>query len=59
MTAEIIPFPEPPSYLDYCHSPEARDCANAIFEIFARHTPKAQAERRTRNILKRLEEATR
>ena len=54
MTAEIIPFPEPPSYLDYCHSPEDRYCANALFKILAKSRPKARAERITRNLMKRL-----
>ncbi len=56
MTADIIPFPKPPSYLDYCHSPEDRYNANAIFEILARHWPKARAERVTRNMLKKAVE---
>ena len=56
MTADIIPFPKPPSYLDYCHSPEARYHANAIFEIFARHWAKDRAERMTRDLLKKAVE---
>ncbi len=57
MTADIIPFPTPPSYLAYCNNPEQRDAANAIFELFAEEMSKASAERITRNMLKRLEEA--
>ena len=57
MTAEIIQFPTPPSYLEYCHGPEDRYHANAMFEILAGAMPDATAERITRNISKRLEEA--
>ncbi len=56
MSADIIPFPKSPNYLDHCHSPEQRDAANAMFEIFAGGMPDAKAECITRNILKRLEE---
>ena len=59
MTADIIPFPTPPNYLAYCHDPEQRDAANAMFEIFAGAMPDAEAERITRNILKRLDEDAR
>ncbi len=52
MSAEIIPFPTPPSYLDYCHSPEERDGANAIFELFAEDLPEAAAERVTCDLLR-------
>ena len=59
MSADIIPFPKSPNYLAYCHSPEQRDAANAMLEIFAGAMPDDEAERITRNILKRLEEAAR
>ena len=56
MTADIIPFLKSPNYLAYCHSPEQRDAANAMREIFAEAMPDAMAARITRNILKRLDE---
>ena len=52
MSAEIIPFPEPLSYLDHCHSPEERDDAKVIFELFAEDMPKIAAERVTCDLLK-------
>ncbi len=52
MSADIIPFPKSPNYLAYCHSPEQRDAANAIFELFAEDMPEAAAERVTCDLLR-------
>ncbi len=39
MSAEIIPFPEPRSYVDYCPSPEKRDIARRMYKQLAEDMP--------------------
>ncbi len=52
MSAEIIPFPKPPSYLDYCRSPRSRKNTRKIFKHLAEIMPEAEAERMTMDLLK-------
>ncbi len=56
MSAEIIPFPEPRSYLDYCRSPEKRDIARRMYKQLAEDMPEAAAERITMDLMKGSEE---
>ncbi len=57
MSAEIIPFPKPPSYLHYCRSPRSQKNARKIFKRLAEIMPEAEAERITMDLLKGCKEA--
>ncbi len=58
MSADIIPFPTPPSYLDYCPTPRLRKNARKMFKRFTEEMDmsEAEAERTTLRVVKRCAE---
>ena len=52
MSADIIPFPKSPNYLDYCSTPFLRRNARKMFKRFAETMPEREAEHMTLQMVK-------